>query len=114
MAGPRAAGPVPRLLAPLVAEVRGGWGAQAMKAEAEAQKLPPIYRGKWATASEEEVQAMKDSGAPYCYRFRVPKVGDGAAGAAASITSHALRMCTLALNILMFSNSQHSNEFVYK
>lgn len=47
---------------------------QAMRADAEANKLPPIYRGKWASASREEVQAMKDSGAPFCYRFRVPKV----------------------------------------
>eukprot|EP00873_Tetraselmis_striata_P004214 jgi/Tetstr1/424478/TSEL_015007.t1 len=46
---------------------------EEMRVDAEAKKLPPIYRGKWASASEEEVQAMKDSGAPYCYRFRVPK-----------------------------------------
>jgi glutamyl/glutaminyl-tRNA synthetase len=29
---------------------------QQMKAEAEAKSLPPIYRGKWASASQEEVQ----------------------------------------------------------
>ena len=29
---------------------------QQMKAQAEAQSLPPIYRGKWATASKEEVE----------------------------------------------------------
>eukprot|EP00193_Tetraselmis_chui_P022775 CAMPEP_0177772838 /NCGR_PEP_ID=MMETSP0491_2-20121128/12499_1 /TAXON_ID=63592 /ORGANISM="Tetraselmis chuii, Strain PLY429" /LENGTH=578 /DNA_ID=CAMNT_0019290801 /DNA_START=66 /DNA_END=1802 /DNA_ORIENTATION=+ len=46
---------------------------EAMKVEAEAQKLPPIYRGKWASASAEEVEEMKQSGAPFCYRFRVPK-----------------------------------------
>lgn len=45
---------------------------EAMKAEAEEKKLPPIYRGKWATASEEEVKAEMDKGTPYCYRFRVP------------------------------------------
>eukprot|EP00200_Dunaliella_tertiolecta_P004934 CAMPEP_0202349704 /NCGR_PEP_ID=MMETSP1126-20121109/7085_1 /ASSEMBLY_ACC=CAM_ASM_000457 /TAXON_ID=3047 /ORGANISM="Dunaliella tertiolecta, Strain CCMP1320" /LENGTH=553 /DNA_ID=CAMNT_0048941559 /DNA_START=58 /DNA_END=1716 /DNA_ORIENTATION=+ len=45
----------------------------AMKKEAEEKKLPPIYRGKWATASKEEVEAMKATGAPFCYRFRVPK-----------------------------------------
>eukprot|EP00195_Chlamydomonas_chlamydogama_P008719 CAMPEP_0202895532 /NCGR_PEP_ID=MMETSP1392-20130828/4706_1 /ASSEMBLY_ACC=CAM_ASM_000868 /TAXON_ID=225041 /ORGANISM="Chlamydomonas chlamydogama, Strain SAG 11-48b" /LENGTH=557 /DNA_ID=CAMNT_0049580563 /DNA_START=37 /DNA_END=1710 /DNA_ORIENTATION=- len=44
-----------------------------MKKDAEEKKLPPIYRGKWATASHEEVEAMKATGAPYCYRFRVPK-----------------------------------------
>lgn len=29
---------------------------QQMKAEAEAKSLPPIYRGKWASASQEEIQ----------------------------------------------------------
>jgi len=47
---------------------------RSMKKEAEEKKLPPIYRGKWALASKEEVEAMKATGAPYCYRFRVPKV----------------------------------------
>ena len=45
-----------------------------MRKDAEEKKLPPIYRGKWASASAEEVQAMKDKGVPFCYRFRVPKV----------------------------------------
>ena len=45
-----------------------------MRKDAEEKKLPPIYRGKWASASKEEVEAMKASGMPYCYRFRVPKV----------------------------------------
>ncbi|KAK9829694.1 hypothetical protein WJX72_007403 [[Myrmecia] bisecta] len=44
-----------------------------MKLEAEKKKLPPVYRGKWATASQEEVEAEKAKGTPYCYRFRVPK-----------------------------------------
>ncbi len=44
-----------------------------MKADAAAKNLPPIYRGKWASASAEEVQAAKDAGLEYCYRFRVPK-----------------------------------------
>ena len=48
-----------------------------MKKDAEAKKLPPIYRGKWATASKEEVEAMKATGAPFCYRFKVPKVNRG-------------------------------------
>ena len=47
---------------------------QAMRAEAEEKKLPPIYRGKWADATPEEVQAEMDKGTPFCYRFRVPKV----------------------------------------
>jgi len=46
---------------------------EAMKADAEAKKLPPIYRGKWSTASAEEVKEAMDVGTPYCYRFRVPK-----------------------------------------
>lgn len=29
---------------------------QEMKAQAEAQSLPPIYRGRWASASKEEVE----------------------------------------------------------
>ena len=45
---------------------------EAMKKDAEAKKLPPIYRGKWATASKEEVDAMLAAGTPCCYRFRVP------------------------------------------
>ena len=37
------------------------------------KKLPPIYRGKWATASQAEVDEMLAKGVPHCYRFRVPK-----------------------------------------
>lgn len=44
----------------------------AMKAEAEAKSLPPIYRGKWATAPADEVAAELAKGTPHCYRFRVP------------------------------------------
>lgn len=44
-----------------------------MKEEAEAKKLPPIYRGPWASASKEQVDEMMAKGTPYCYRFRVPK-----------------------------------------
>jgi len=46
---------------------------EKMRAEAEANKLPPIYRGPWATASKEEVDAKLAEGAPCTYRFRVPK-----------------------------------------
>lgn len=42
-----------------------------MKKEAEEKKLPPVYRGKWAKASQEEVEAAMAAGTPYCYRFRV-------------------------------------------
>ena len=46
---------------------------EAMRAEAEANKLPPVYRGKWASASQEEVDAKLAEGASCTYRFRVPK-----------------------------------------
>ena len=45
-----------------------------MRKDAEEKKLPPIYRGKWASASKEEVESRKASGMPYSFRFRVPKV----------------------------------------
>ena len=44
-----------------------------MKEEQEAKKLPPKYTGKWATASEEEVDAEMAKGTPFAYRFRVPE-----------------------------------------
>jgi glutamyl-tRNA synthetase len=46
---------------------------EAMKKDAEEKKLPPIYRGKWASASQAEVEEMMAKGVPHCYRFRVPK-----------------------------------------
>lgn len=45
----------------------------AQRAQAEAQKLPPVYRGPWADATPEQVARAKAEGRPYCYRFRVPK-----------------------------------------
>ncbi|GBF90708.1 non-discriminatory gln-glu-trna synthetase [Raphidocelis subcapitata] len=45
---------------------------EAMKKDAEAKKLPPVYRGKWARASEAEVEEALAAGTPCCYRFRVP------------------------------------------
>lgn len=48
----------------------------AMKARAEALSLPPVYNGKWAGASAEEVQAELDKGTPHCYRFRVDRGRD--------------------------------------
>lgn len=44
----------------------------AMRADADARKLPPVYRGPWGQASAAEVQAALDAGTPHCYRFRVP------------------------------------------
>jgi glutamyl-tRNA synthetase len=42
-----------------------------MKARSEELKIAPIYRGKWSTASAEEVKAEIDKGVPHCFRFRV-------------------------------------------
>ena len=48
---------------------------EAMKAAAEAAKLPPKYTGKWATASQADVDAALASGLQPVYRFRVPADG---------------------------------------
>lgn len=40
----------------------------AMKKAAEAADLPPVYNGKWARATAEQVQAEMDAGTPPCYR----------------------------------------------
>lgn len=44
-----------------------------MKRDAEANKEPPVYTGKWSSASKEEVDEMFATGAKPAYRFRVPK-----------------------------------------
>eukprot|EP01024_Parvocaulis_polyphysoides_P019453 TRINITY_DN18838_c0_g1_i6.p1 TRINITY_DN18838_c0_g1~~TRINITY_DN18838_c0_g1_i6.p1 ORF type:complete len:555 (-),score=101.55 TRINITY_DN18838_c0_g1_i6:275-1915(-) len=44
-----------------------------MKREANEKGLPPIYRGKWSRATQEEVEEKKAEGAPFVYRFRVPQ-----------------------------------------
>lgn len=46
-----------------------------MKATAKQMQLPPVYMGKWATASDEEIQEELAKGTPYTYRFHVPKEG---------------------------------------
>lgn len=46
-----------------------------MKEIAKEKQLPPVYTGKWATATEEEVQEELAKGTPFTYRFRVPKEG---------------------------------------
>ena len=46
-----------------------------MKETAKLKGLPPVYTGKWATASDAEVQAELEKGTPFTYRFRVPKEG---------------------------------------
>ncbi|KAF7841395.1 glutamate--tRNA ligase, chloroplastic/mitochondrial [Senna tora] len=46
---------------------------EKMKEIAKLQQLPPVYTGKWASATDEEVQEELANGTPYTYRFRVPK-----------------------------------------
>ncbi|CAM8941879.1 unnamed protein product [Rhodiola kirilowii] len=48
---------------------------EKMKEIAKEKSLPPVYSGKWASASEEEVQEELSKGTPFTYRFRVPKEG---------------------------------------
>ncbi|KAK9102287.1 hypothetical protein Sjap_019541 [Stephania japonica] len=48
---------------------------EKMKEIAKLKQLPPVYTGKWATATEDEVQGELAKGTPYTYRFRVPKEG---------------------------------------
>lgn len=43
------------------------------KSIAAAKNQAPIYRGKWSSASSDDVQKAKDEGLPFCYRFRSPK-----------------------------------------
>ncbi|KAI4366984.1 hypothetical protein MLD38_022774 [Melastoma candidum] len=48
---------------------------EKMKEIAKLRQLPPVYSGKWASATEEEVQEELSKGTPFTYRFRVPKEG---------------------------------------
>ncbi|KAL3655617.1 Glutamate--tRNA ligase, chloroplastic/mitochondrial [Castilleja foliolosa] len=48
---------------------------EKMKETAKLKQLPPVYAGKWASATETEVQDELAKGTPYTYRFRVPKTG---------------------------------------
>lgn len=48
---------------------------EKMKEIAKLKQLPPVYSGKWATASDVEVQEELAKGTPYTYRFRVPSAG---------------------------------------
>ena len=48
---------------------------EKMKEIAKLNQLPPVYSGKWATATDEEVQEEVEKGTPYTYRFHVPKEG---------------------------------------
>ncbi|KAL8267971.1 hypothetical protein R6Q59_001769 [Mikania micrantha] len=48
---------------------------EQMKEIAKEKQLPPVYSGKWATATDEEIQEELAKGTPCTYRFRVPKEG---------------------------------------
>uniref|UniRef100_A0A0V0HVD5 Putative glutamate--tRNA ligase-like n=1 Tax=Solanum chacoense TaxID=4108 RepID=A0A0V0HVD5_SOLCH len=48
---------------------------EKMKEMAKLKQLPPIYTGRWASATEQEVLEELAKGTPYTYRFRVPKEG---------------------------------------
>ncbi|XP_058743399.1 glutamate--tRNA ligase, chloroplastic/mitochondrial [Vicia villosa] len=46
---------------------------EKMKEEAKLKQLPPVYTGKWAYATDKEVEEELAKGTPYTFRFRVPK-----------------------------------------
>lgn len=46
-----------------------------MKEIAKLKQLPPVYSGKWATATDDEIHQELEKGTPYTYRFRVPNEG---------------------------------------
>ncbi|KAJ1395458.1 Rossmann-like alpha/beta/alpha sandwich fold [Sesbania bispinosa] len=46
---------------------------EQMKEIAKLKQLPPVYTGKWASATSEEVEEELAKGTPYTFRFRVPK-----------------------------------------
>ncbi|KAK4747710.1 hypothetical protein SAY87_014296 [Trapa incisa] len=48
---------------------------EKMKEIAKLQQLPPVYTGKWATATGDEVEKELSKGTPFTYRFRIPKEG---------------------------------------
>ncbi|XP_050892188.1 glutamate--tRNA ligase, chloroplastic/mitochondrial isoform X1 [Lathyrus oleraceus] len=44
-----------------------------MKEDAKLKQLPPVYTGKWAYATDKEVEEELAKGTPYTFRLRVPK-----------------------------------------
>lgn len=48
---------------------------EKMKEIAKLKQLPPVYNGKWASATGKEVEEELTKGTPFTYRFRVPKEG---------------------------------------
>ncbi|XWS68374.1 hypothetical protein CRYUN_Cryun04dG0084500 [Craigia yunnanensis] len=77
-----------------------------MKEIAEIKKLPPVYSGKWATATDEEVQEELAKGIPYTYRFRVPKEVIQALTLLDSVMKVSWKLDTLGDFVIMRSNGQ--------
>ncbi|GMH16315.1 hypothetical protein Nepgr_018156 [Nepenthes gracilis] len=48
---------------------------EKMKEVAKLKGLPPVYTGRWANATDEEVQKELEKGTLFTCRFRVPKEG---------------------------------------
>ncbi|KAK8963258.1 hypothetical protein KSP40_PGU014030 [Platanthera guangdongensis] len=48
---------------------------EKMKERAQQLQMPPVYTGKWSTASDGEIHEELAKMTPYTYRFRVPKEG---------------------------------------
>lgn len=46
---------------------------EEMKAQQEADGIPPRYDGRWRDAPDEEINKMMDTGKPYTIRFKVPE-----------------------------------------
>lgn len=44
-----------------------------MKEDAKLKQLPPVYTGKWAYATDKEVEEELAKGTPYTFRLRVSK-----------------------------------------
>ncbi|KAF3777641.1 Glutamate--tRNA ligase [Nymphaea thermarum] len=55
--------------------LKSGQELERMKETAKLNNLPPVYTGKWATATDDEVAQELEKGTPFTFRFRVPKEG---------------------------------------
>lgn len=75
-----------------------------MKEIAKLKQLPPVYTGKWASATEEEVQEELEKGTPYTYRFRVPsegrlKIDDLIRGEVCDVLKLFLHLCSHSISL---------------
>jgi len=46
---------------------------EEMRAQQEAEGIPPRYDGRWRNAPEEEINKAMDAGKPYTMRFKIPE-----------------------------------------